>query len=42
MKCSLLFLLLPFFAFAAKDGERVEKKINREFNIQANGISGSE
>jgi len=37
MKCSLLILLLPLFAFAGKDGERVEKKINREFNIQSNG-----
>jgi Tfp pilus assembly protein PilZ len=37
MKCSFLLLcLLPLFA-SAKDGERVEKKITREFNITANG-----
>ncbi|MEP6794707.1 MAG: DUF4097 family beta strand repeat-containing protein [Saprospiraceae bacterium] len=36
VKCSLL-LLIPLFAFAVKDGERVEKKINREFSIQSNG-----
>jgi|GEM_PF-2086407 len=46
MKCSVLvFLLLPFLAFAGKDGEHTstplstsaEKKITREFNIQVNG-----
>ncbi len=38
MKCSLfLFLFLPFLAMAGKDGESAEKKITREFNIQANG-----
>lgn len=36
VKCSLL-LLIPLFAFVVKEGERVEKKINREFNIQPNG-----
>ncbi len=37
VKCSLFFLIIPLFAFAGKDGEHVEKKINREFNIQSNG-----
>lgn len=37
MKCSLLFLLCPLLAFAGSDGERVEKKINRDFSIQADG-----
>ncbi|MBK9982610.1 MAG: DUF4097 family beta strand repeat protein [Saprospiraceae bacterium] len=37
VKCSLLFFFIPLFAFAGKDGERVEKKINREFNIQPDG-----
>ena len=37
MKCSLLLLLLPLFAFAGKDGEKAEKKISREFNIQTDG-----
>jgi len=41
MKCSaLLFMLIPFIAFAGKDGETAEKKIKREFNIQANGHLG--
>ncbi len=38
IKCSLLFLLLPLFVFAGGDGERVEKKINRDFTIQPNGL----
>ncbi|HZV70132.1 MAG TPA: hypothetical protein VFG10_11340 [Saprospiraceae bacterium] len=37
VRCSLFFLFVPFFAFAGNDGERVEKTINREFNIQPNG-----
>lgn len=37
MKCSLFFLLLPIFAFAGKYGEKVEKIINREFNIKTDG-----
>ena len=41
MKCSaFLFMLLPFLAFAGKDGETAEKKIKREFSIQANGHLG--
>jgi hypothetical protein len=38
LRCSLFgFLLIPFLATAGTRGESVEKKINREFNIQANG-----
>ncbi|MEP6647469.1 MAG: DUF4097 family beta strand repeat-containing protein [Saprospiraceae bacterium] len=37
VKCSLLLLLVPFFAFMLKDSEHVEKKVNREFTIQPNG-----
>ena len=38
MKCSLLLLfLLPVLAFANGKGERVEKKITREFSITSNG-----
>lgn len=41
MKCSLLlFLLFPILAFAGKDGETAEKKIQRNFSIQANGHLG--
>lgn len=38
MKYSLLFLLLPFFAFAGNKGEKVEKTINRQFTIQSDGV----
>jgi hypothetical protein len=38
MKCSaLVFLLVPFLAFAGPKGESIEKKINRQFSIQSNG-----
>lgn len=41
MKCSvLLFMVFPFLAFAGKDGETVEKKIKKDFSIQANGHLG--
>jgi hypothetical protein len=41
MKCSvLIFLLMPFLALAGKDSEHAEKKITRDFNIQANGHLG--
>ncbi|MFZ1679327.1 MAG: hypothetical protein WAT91_18760 [Saprospiraceae bacterium] len=38
VRCSLFFLILPLFAYAGNDGERVEKKINRVFNIQSDGV----
>lgn len=38
MKCSfLLVCLIPLFAFANDKGERVEKKITRDFSISTNG-----
>src|SRR4030095_3401701 len=36
-KCSFILLLFPILLFAGNDGERVEKKINRDFNISTDG-----
>ena len=37
IKCSLLVLLLPMLVMAGNDGEKVDKKISREFSIQPDG-----
>ncbi|MEO5906276.1 MAG: DUF4097 family beta strand repeat-containing protein [Saprospiraceae bacterium] len=37
LKCSLLILLLPFSLIAGTDGEKVDKRITRNFTIQSNG-----
>jgi len=37
-KCSLLLLLLPFLHFAYAEKSEAEKKINKEFNVQADHI----
>ena len=37
MKCSLLLLLIPFLNFAFAEKAEVEKRINKEFNIQTDG-----
>jgi hypothetical protein len=38
MKYSLLFMLVPFLAFAGVKGEKLNKEIKREFSIQTNGM----
>ena len=38
MKYSLLFLLIPMLAFTMGKGVTLEKEINRQFNIQSNGV----
>ena len=40
MKCSLLLLFIPLLGLSGNKGQQVEKSINREFNIQSNGLLG--